>query len=91
MSPEDIAIRNFFESHLFRLSELVYGKYVRDREYPFYLLLSKVRTLVKACEEFGLDDIDWLAKVAPLFAVSFAIRLRRHVIPHVGHREKFVP
>ncbi|KQU91428.1 hypothetical protein ASC78_00325 [Variovorax sp. Root318D1] len=63
MSPEDIATRNFFERHIFRLSELVYGEYLRDRDYPFYLLLTEVRTLVKACEEFGLDDIDWLEKV----------------------------
>ncbi|SDZ72376.1 hypothetical protein SAMN05518854_1307 [Variovorax sp. YR266] len=63
MSPEDIAARNFFERHIFRLAELVYGEYFSNREYPFHLLLSEVRTLVKACEEFGLDDIDWLEKV----------------------------
>lgn len=66
-SPIDIATRNFFERHIFRLTEFVYGEYFSDREYPFYLLLSEIRTLVRACEEFGLDDIDWLEKVVQDF------------------------
>lgn len=63
MSTENIATRNFFERHIFRLAELVYGEYFLDRAYPFHLLLSEVRTLVRACEEFGFVDIDWLERV----------------------------